>query len=274
MEAVRPYVEQLDAVVNKYWTQALGPQHELSKALPYVNPTIGLGFFTGYLLFVTVLCPIMYASGFKVSLKPVMRLYNLFMVVLSTYMGTYALYLAYHSNSSVWCVPLASGDAGAEMAKLVWIFTYSKTLEFFDSVSMAVEGRWRQLSFLHVYHHVSILAYWYAILWMAPGSDAYFSLAINSYIHVIMYGYYLLASFGYSPWWKFYITRMQILQFCSFVGQSIYVGYIRNDCDFPPLLAKGLMWYMFTLIALFLNFLIVNQYSKRSKKSGAVKKSQ
>jgi len=128
-----------------------------------------------------------------------MRLYNAFMVALSTYMGTSALVLAFQANDTVWCVPLATGAAGDAMARMVWIFTYSKIIEFLDTVFMVLEGRLRQVSFLHVYHHVSILLYWYAILWKAPGSDAYFSLAINSYIHVIMYGYYLLASFGYSP---------------------------------------------------------------------------
>lgn len=86
-----------------------------------------------------------------------------------------------------------------KMAKLTWIFTYSKVIEFLDTVFMILEGRMRQVSFLHVYHHVSIFTYWFAILWAGPGSDAYFSLAINSYIHVLMYGYYFLASFGYQP---------------------------------------------------------------------------
>mmetsp|Transcript_18823 Transcript_18823/g.75510 ORF Transcript_18823/g.75510 Transcript_18823/m.75510 type:complete len:109 (-) Transcript_18823:2064-2390(-) len=85
------------------------------------------------------------------------------------------------------------------MARLSWIFTASKVIEFLDTFFMILESRMRQVSFLHVYHHITIFVYWAAITWMAPGSDGYFSLAINSYIHVLMYGYYLLASFGYSP---------------------------------------------------------------------------
>eukprot|EP00180_Rhodochaete_pulchella_P001563 Plantae.Rhodophyta-Rhodochaete_pulchella.ctg2386.p3 GENE.Plantae.Rhodophyta-Rhodochaete_pulchella.ctg2386~~Plantae.Rhodophyta-Rhodochaete_pulchella.ctg2386.p3 ORF type:complete len:129 (+),score=22.07 Plantae.Rhodophyta-Rhodochaete_pulchella.ctg2386:710-1096(+) len=124
----------------------------------------------------------------------------------------------------------------------------------------------RQVSFLHVYHHVSILTYWYAILWMSPGSDGYFSLAGNSFIHVMMYGYYFLASIGISPWWKYYITYAQILQFVSFACQSIYVGYYRSSCDFPRILARGLLWYMLTLIALFTHFLVVNKGKKKKTK--------
>eukprot|EP00184_Porphyridium_aerugineum_P005602 CAMPEP_0184697624 /NCGR_PEP_ID=MMETSP0313-20130426/4527_1 /TAXON_ID=2792 /ORGANISM="Porphyridium aerugineum, Strain SAG 1380-2" /LENGTH=275 /DNA_ID=CAMNT_0027156441 /DNA_START=115 /DNA_END=942 /DNA_ORIENTATION=+ len=257
---------KIDALVNDQWVKLFGPQHPLSQQLPLVNPTIGLALFLAYVIFAALIVPIMKAANVKISLKPLMRLYNLFMVALSFYMGTRTLYLAYHHNDTLWCVPLAKGQDGMDMAWMVWIFTYSKVLEFFDSISMAFEGRWRQLSFLHIYHHVSILAYWYAILWMAPGSDGYFSLALNSYIHVLMYGYYFLASFGYSPPWKYYITYMQILQFCSFVGQSVYVGYVRTDCEFPATLSKGLLWYMMTLITLFLNFLIRNKYAKKEER--------
>lgn len=205
--------------------------------------------------------PLFRSLKFSVSLKPLMRVYNAFMVILSFYMGTRSIQLARESNSSVFCVPLASGSAGEEMAQLVWIFTYSKVIELFDTVFMVFEGRWRQVSFLHVYHHISILSYWFTILWMTPGSDSYFSLAGNSYIHVAMYGYYFLASFGYSPWWKFYSTKSQILQFICFCVQSIYVGYVKTEivCDFPNVLSRGLLFYMITLIILFMHFLITNK---------------
>mmetsp|Transcript_12559 Transcript_12559/g.30905 ORF Transcript_12559/g.30905 Transcript_12559/m.30905 type:complete len:266 (-) Transcript_12559:1715-2512(-) len=263
MEQVREWLGTFD----RQWERVLGPQHPLSKELPAVVPHYALVAGVGYLLVVALVPQIMQALNLRFSTKPVMRVYNLFMVVLSFYMGTYAIYLARKSNDALWCVPLASGEAGANMAWITWVFTYSKIIEFLDTVFMILEGRMRQVSFLHVYHHVSILAYWYAILWMAPGSDAYFSLAGNSYIHVMMYGYYFLASIGISPWWKYYITYAQILQFVSFACQSIYVGYIKTDkvCDFPNFLSRGLLWYMLTLIALFTHFLVVNKGKKKTK---------
>lgn len=215
-----------------------------------------------------VATPLFQKIGFSIKLKPIMRIYNLFMVLLSAYMGTKSIMLARAANSSLFCVPMAADKGGEEMAQLVWIFTYSKVIEFLDTVFMVFEGRLRQISFLHVYHHVTILSYWFTILWMSPGSDAYFSLAGNSYIHVAMYAYYLLASFGYSPWWKFYITKMQILQFCLFCVQSVYVGYVLTDsvCDFPNVLSRGLLWYMISLIALFGHFLVTSKKGKKVKK--------
>lgn len=260
LDKVAPHGARFDAAFER----TFGPVHPLSKDFPLMTPHHALLCGVTYLTFVMLTMPLFRALRFSVSLKPVMRLYNAFMVVLSAYMGTRSIMLAMRDHNSVFCVPLG----GEEMAQLVWIFTYSKVIEFLDTVFMVMEGRWRQVSFLHVYHHVSILSYWFTILWMAPGSDAYFSLAGNSYIHVLMYGYYLLASFGYSPWWKFYITKAQIFQFCCFCVQSIYVGYVKTEavCDFPDVLSRGLLWYMLTLIALFLHFLLTNKGKKKAKK--------
>lgn len=47
---------------------------------------------------------------------------------------------------------------------------------------------------------------------------------VNSFIHAIMYGYYLLTTvapeYKKSIWWKKYITRMQLVSFIYFVGTA------------------------------------------------------
>lgn len=255
---------ELSSKFDAWYSELFGSLHPYSSSFPLMTPHAVMAIILGYLMIVFVGVQIVKRTG-GVKCKPIMRLYNLFMVVLSGYMGTKSILLARASNNTVFCVPLAHGSAGGEMARLTWMFTFSKVLEFLDTVFMIVEGRLRQVSFLHVYHHFTILSYWFTITWMAPGSDAYFSLAGNSYIHVAMYGYYLLASFGYSPWWKYYITKAQITQFCLFCVQSVYVGYIMTEtrCDFPNVLSRGLLWYMLTLIALFGHFLVTNAGKKK-----------
>lgn len=260
---------------DQWFLQQFGGQHEMSASFPFMTPHAVALIALSYLLFVVVGVVVVRAVGGGFRLKPVMRVYNAFMVVLSFYMGSKAILLNRASNNPVFCVPLAGGVGGNEMARLTWLFTFSKVLEFLDTVFMIVEGRLRQVSFLHVYHHLSILTYWFCITWMIPGSDAYFSLAGNSFIHVAMYSYYLMASFGYSPWWKYYMTKAQIFQFCCFCIQSVYVGYVMTDskCDFPNVLSRTLLWYMLTLIALFLHFLITNK-GKSKKKTMSGKKTR
>lgn len=268
-----PYIDQLRKPIKPYTTKfddlfeaTFGPMHALTRSLPLNKPHIALVSILVYLTIVTTVLPLFRALGLAVKVKPLMRLYNFFMVTLSGYMFLRCVQLAIRDNDSVFCVPQHTGVKGEEMAQLVWIFTYSKIVEFLDTMFMLIEGRYRQISFLHVYHHATILSYWFVILWQSPGSDAYFSLAGNSFIHVLMYGYYLLASFGYSPWWKFYITKAQIAQFCLFCVQSVYVGYATGGkCDFPLGLSRGLLWYMLTLILLFTHFLLTNKGSKKKK---------
>ena len=43
-----------------------------------------------------------------------------------------------------------------EMAAILWVFYVSKILDFADTVFMVLRGKWNQLSFLHVYHHITI----------------------------------------------------------------------------------------------------------------------
>mmetsp|Transcript_7560 Transcript_7560/g.22938 ORF Transcript_7560/g.22938 Transcript_7560/m.22938 type:complete len:211 (+) Transcript_7560:89-721(+) len=183
---------------NDLWVSWLGGQSLLSRGFPLMDPVVVPVVCGLYLAFVGI--GPMAVKGRPLSMKPAMRVYNVFMVVLSAYMGTMSLYQAYQAGyKQAFCVPYAGGKLGADMARLTWIFTFSKIIEFLDTVFMILEGRMRQVSFLHVYHHVTIFTYWFAITWMGPGSDAYFSLAINSYIHVIMYFYYFIASFDYKP---------------------------------------------------------------------------
>jgi GNS1/SUR4 family len=150
-------------VASKYGTRfdrvfedAVGASHPLSAEMSFMSPS---GFFAAVVayLVVVVTVPVVFGLvGFSMKMKPLMRLYNLGMVVLSGYMCAKSIVLASASNNSIFCVPLAKDGPGVEMADLVWIFTFSKLLEFFDTFFMIMEGRTRQISVLHVYHHCSI----------------------------------------------------------------------------------------------------------------------
>jgi hypothetical protein len=98
---------------------------------------------------------------------------------------------------------------------------------------------------------------------MAPGGDSYFSAFLNSFIHVVMYGYYLLSSVGIKQvsFIKKYITMMQMTQFCCMLVQSVYLlmkfpVHPSGAEPFPESLAMMLFWYMISMLTLFGNFFI------------------
>ena len=75
---------------------------------------------------------------------------------------------------------------------------------------------------LHVFHHAVVLFMVY--FWMDQQQSLQFiGLLFNTAVHVVMYCYYTMRAYGITPWWKNYITRMQIVQFMTSFA-SLCVG--------------------------------------------------
>ena len=64
--------------------------------------------------------------------------------------------------------PLIIADR-LQVAKVLYIHFLTKILELADTVFMIVRCKDKQLSFLHVYHHVIILNTWWWVLKYIPG---------------------------------------------------------------------------------------------------------
>ena len=126
-----------------------------------------------------------------------MNFHNVFLILLSSCMFANSCYQAYANNYSFWAQAYDVKEVG--MARGIYIFYISKLYEYFDTYIMLLKGNLNQVSFLHVYHHLSISMIWWAIAYSAPGGDAWYSAALNSLVHVAMYTYYFLASISGSP---------------------------------------------------------------------------
>jgi elongation of very long chain fatty acids protein 4 len=164
------------------------------------------------------------------------------------------------------------------MAKIVWVFYVSKIWEFVDTMIMIVKKNYRQISFLHVYHHSTIFGIWWYVTLIAPNGEAYFSAAFNSLIHVIMYGYYFCSAIGIKQvsLIKRYITTCQMFQFsCMFVQATyniINAFILRpNPAEHYSTQLSVILWfYMISMLALFYNFFVQDQ--KRAKLAKLAKK--
>jgi hypothetical protein len=53
--------------------------------------------------------------------------------------------------------------------------------------------------------------------------DVYFTIVANSFIHLLMYFYYFLSTFGPAPAWGKYLTQLQMVQF---VLMNLQVRYV------------------------------------------------
>lgn len=90
-----------------------------------------------------------------------------------------------------------------------------KIIELLDTVFFVLRKNQRQVTFLHVYHHTLMpFCGFIGLKYFAGGHGTLLGL-INSFIHIIMYSYYMLAAMGPHMqkylWWKKYLTLLQIV---------------------------------------------------------------
>lgn len=204
--------------------------------------------------------------------------HNSFLTLLSFYMASGLMLSAIASGfDSLWNNPMAdtyTDDVGWAMVKFGWLYLVSKLPEFGDTFLMLLKHNYRQVSFLHLYHHSSIFLWTYTILCMGPGGDLYYASMVNSWVHVIMYGYYAgTLAFKDGPVrrvldsFKFMITKVQITQFFLNLGQAVYGMFLPEETVYyPRFLCVGQAFYMVSMVILFVNFLHRNQGKPKQTK--------
>ncbi|XP_075242540.1 very long chain fatty acid elongase F-like [Convolutriloba macropyga] len=161
--------------------------------------------------------------------KWVLRAYNIFQVIFSGYIsclaattylktlvttGDVCQSMEIDSNSDKWYVE--------RQTYTCYLFYISKLVDIFDTVFIIIRGKWRQLTFLHVFHHTSVIFLGWLAIFYHPCGFYHISIQLNAPMHFFMYFYYFLSSFpNLAPhlWWKKYITTLQLIQFV--VGSSM-----------------------------------------------------
>lgn len=223
-----------------------------------------------YLMF-TIWGPTVMKNRKPFHLQSFIGIHSAFMTLLNAYLSSEAIISSLNLNYSVLCQPVERLGRPDELrlAKAVWLFYISKIMDFVDSVIIVLRKKERQLSFLHVYHHTSmVLLSWIGVKSYA-GGNMYFIIAVNSFVHVVMYSYYSLSSLGPFMkkylWWKKYVTMLQLGQFTVFVSLGMY--NIKIGCPYPFWLMIFLLCYVFTIMFLFGRFYI-NSYLKKNADEG------
>jgi hypothetical protein len=106
-------------------------------------------------------------------------------------------------------------------------------------------------------------AVWWGVKF-TPGGHATFFGMLNTFVHIIMYTYYLLAAMGpkYQKylWWKKHLTTMQMIQFITVFFHTAQLFFI--ECNFPKILAYIMCFNSIMFLSLFSNFYIQVQCSK------------
>lgn len=151
---------------------------------------------------------------------------NMMLISLVCFIGIgYEVYAAHQSSDAgmglynLLCDPEHKFNKG----KIIfWIYVYylSKYVELFDTMLIVLKRS--SLRTIHTYHHVATMALAYMALYL-KGTGPWLVILLNTFVHIIMYFYYLLVCLDVRDvWWKNHLTDIQLTQF---VLDSIGFGF-------------------------------------------------
>lgn len=138
------------------------------------------------------------------------------------------------------------------------LFVYSKVVELGDTVFIVL--RKSKLSFLHCYHHMTVLLLsWHA--YVHSSSYGIYFMSMNYSVHTLMYAYYFLHALGKWPRWfpVQWITLAQLLQMVMGIFLCVLSGlYWWDDkpcsIQLSNLVPAGIIYT--TYLFLFLDFFV------------------
>jgi elongation of very long chain fatty acids protein 4 len=221
---------------------------------PLANFASVYAICVGYLLFVIFGTALMKAGVPALNTSALQFVYNPLQVIVCSYMCLEAAIQAYRNGYTA--APCNDFNAAKPvMANVLYLFFISKILDLCDTFFIIMGKKWKQLSVLHVYHHLTVLFFYYIAYRCAQDGDIYVSIVLNGFVHTIMYTYYFVSSHTREIWWKKYLTSMQLIQFVLMNVQG-YMTYSRECAGMPrkvPILYLG---YVQSLFWLFMNFYI------------------
>ncbi|KAJ2947119.1 hypothetical protein O0L34_g16472 [Tuta absoluta] len=233
-----------------------------------------LTILASYLYFCTTLGPRYMRDRKPYDLRNIIIAYNVSQILMSIFLVYEGLVSGWWNDYNFSCQPVdySNDPKATRMAAAVWWYFMAKIIELLDTVFFVLRKKNRQISFLHLYHHTMMpICAWIGSKFL-PGGHGTLLGVINSFIHIIMYTYYLVSGLGpqYQKylWWKRHLTSLQLIQFCIIFYHNFTVMFC--DCNYPKFinfllsLNAGLFLYMFG------NFYVQNYLKNNSVRKNAI----
>lgn len=184
----------------------------------------------------------------------VVQFYNIFIIAVSAAILVPTVFFRLMGATSLQKAYCPSGSAVVShgLRMCLWAYHVSKYSEYTDTAFLLLKGK--PVNNLHFWHHLVVTFTswtWFRceIEWVADG------VIFNTFVHCIMYYYYYLAGIGKPPWWKKWVTSLQILQFVSsFVATSFWAYYHATvGCQYTSviLLSVGFNAWLLVMFNLF-----------------------
>lgn len=176
------------------------------------------------------------------------------------------------------CINLLPHDHPKKYLERWGIYAYfvNKVLDLMDTVVFVLRKSYRQITFLHVYHHALMVSGVYWVIRLYGFGGQYITMGIlNTFVHAYMYFYYFLTTMNpaikTNLCLKKSVTLMQLLQFVILLFQAIYVLTFNSKCEFPLFLQYLQIFQSSLMIYMFSDFYIKAYMKPKQKISKKVK---
>ncbi|XP_050436063.1 elongation of very long chain fatty acids protein AAEL008004-like [Adelges cooleyi] len=228
-------------------------------------PTLFICLFYAY--FAKVLGPRLMENRKPFQMRKILIVYNAIQTAFSAWIFYEYMMSGWGGSYSLKCQPVdySNSPMALRMARTCWWYYISKFTEFFDTLFFILRKKNQQVSTLHVIHHGCMpMSVWMGMKF-APGGHSTFFALLNTFVHIVMYFYYMVSAMGpqYQKyiWWKKYLTSFQMLQFvCIFIHQF---QLLFIECNYP----KSFMIWIGLHGVMFL-FLFSDFYKSKYTKDG------
>ncbi|XP_046400614.1 elongation of very long chain fatty acids protein AAEL008004-like [Ischnura elegans] len=175
----------------------------------------------------------------------------------------------------LFCAPVdySRQPFAVKVTSLVWWYFILKLTELTDTITFVLRKKKSHVSNLHVLHHSAMPMSAWAGTKFVPGGHTTVVGLFNTGVHVVMYSYYFLSTFGPEVqkklFWKRHVTSLQMYQFVIIMLHSMQM-LLRSDCNYPKSFAAWIVFQAIMFYVLFDGF-YKQQYGKTLGLNGALR---
>ncbi|XP_033215082.1 elongation of very long chain fatty acids protein 7-like isoform X1 [Belonocnema kinseyi] len=201
---------------NYYYYEMADPRVKDWPLMGNLCPTLLI--LASYVYFVFECGPRFMKNRPAYELNTFIRLYNMFQITANAYI-VYEILAVYPDAAALRCctVDYSLNPDAIKIARIFYFFALLKIIDLIETGLFVLRKKNNQISFLHVYHHLSTVFYSMMFARYMAGGMSVFFVSMNSGIHAIMYSYYFFSNIegikeAIHPF-KRYITIIQMVQF-------------------------------------------------------------
>ncbi|XP_017881099.1 elongation of very long chain fatty acids protein 1-like isoform X2 [Ceratina calcarata] len=188
--------------------------------------------------------------------------YNIFQIAINTW-AVYSLVEAGWFRDHVFtCKPAdySVNPQNTKFSNITWYILCLKLIDYVETILFVFRKKQRQVTFLHLYHHISTAYFFWIFLKYYCSAIPIIVLGVNCAVHVIMYTYYLLASFQstqrISNFIKPSITIIQMVQFWFLI--------IHLSMAYSPSCPGAEVMSTMAIVDLLINFILFWNFYKKN----------